>query len=191
MAKTKLGADVFLYPMPVTLVGANVGGRPNFLTVAFCGIMNPHPPIIYAALNKAHHTNAGIKENQSFSVNIPSAEMVRVTDYCGLASGRDTDKSRLFEVFYGDLGNAPMIGECPLNMECRLVETLDFRVDEVFIGEIMQSYSDEIYLADGLPDVKKMDPMAFSMHDNNYWNVCDRLGKAWSIGKDFKPDRQR
>ncbi len=144
MAKTKLGADVFLYPMPVTLVGANVGGRPNFLTVAFCGIMNPHPPIIYVALNKAHHTNAGIKENQSFSVNIPSAEMVRVTDYCGLASGRDTDKSRLFEVFYGDLGTAPMIGECPLNMECRLIQTLDFRVDEVFIGEIMQSYSDEI-----------------------------------------------
>lgn len=49
--------------MPVTLVGANVNGKPNFLAVAFCGIMNPHPPTIYAALNEAHHTNAGIREN--------------------------------------------------------------------------------------------------------------------------------
>lgn len=187
MAKIKLGADVFLYPMPVALVGANVGGRPNFLTVAFCGIMNPHPPVIYVALNKAHHTNAGIKENRTFSVNIPSAEMVRVTDYCGLSSGRDTDKSRLFEVFYGELGNAPMISECPLNMECLLIQTLDFRMDEAFIGEIVQSYSEESYLTNGLPDVKKMDPMAFSLHDNNYWKICERLGKAWSIGKDFKP----
>lgn len=143
MAKIKLGANVFLYPMPVTLVGANVGSRPNFLTVAFCGIMNPQPPIIYVALNKAHHTNAGIKENKSFSVNIPSAEMVRVTDYCGLASGRDTDKSRLFEVFYGELATAPMIEQCPINMECRLVQTLEFSIDEVFIAEIVQSYSEE------------------------------------------------
>ncbi len=186
MAKINLGADAFLYPMPVTLVGTNVKGKPNFLTAAFCGIMNPHPPIIYVALNKAHYSNAGIKENRTFSVNIPSAEMVRVTDYCGLASGSDVDKSRLFRVFYGGLETAPMIQECPLNMECRMVQTLDFRMDEAFVGEIVQTYCDEDFLANGLPDVRKMDVMAFSLHDNHYWRLGEKLGKAWSMGKNFK-----
>ena len=185
MPKTKLGADVFLYPMPVTLVGANVNGKPNFLTVAFCGIMNPHPPVIYAALNKSHHTNPGIKQNRTFSVNVPSADMVRATDYCGLASGHDVDKSGLFQVFYGELETAPMIEECPLNMECRLIKSIDLRMDEVFMGEIVQSYGDESYLTEGLPDVRKLDPMAFTIHDNSYWKLGEKVGKAWSIGKNF------
>ncbi len=190
MPKLKLGTDTLLYPMPVTLVGANVNGKANFLTVAFCGIMNPHPPIIYVALNKAHHTNAGIRENETFSVNIPPADIVRATDYCGIFSGRDADKSRLFDVFYGSLGNAPMIRECPVNMECRLLQTIDFEIDQVFMGEIVQSYADSGCLTDGVPDVKKMNPMAFSMHDNSYWQIGEKIGTAWSIGKDFKKNEQ-
>jgi flavin reductase (DIM6/NTAB) family NADH-FMN oxidoreductase RutF len=186
MPKLNLGADTLLYPMPVTLVGADVNGKPNFLTVAFCGIMNPHPPMIYAALNKAHHTNAGIRENRTFSVNTPSTDMVGAADYCGIFSGRDVDKSSLFDVFYGELGNAPMIAECPINMECRLRQIIEFEMDDVFIGEIVQSYADPGCLTDGLPDIKKVNPIAFSMRDNNYWRLGERLGRAWSIGKDFK-----
>jgi len=191
MDKIKLGADTFLYPMPVSLVGANVGGRPNFLTVAFCGIMNPHPPVIYVALNKAHYTNAGIKESGTFSVNLPSAEMVRITDYCGMISGKAADKSKHFSVFYGELGSAPMIADCPLNMECRLLQVLDFKIDEVFIGEIWQSYSEESFLVEGLPDPRKMDLMAFSLHDNHYWRLGEKLGRAWSIGKELKEERAK
>ncbi len=186
MPKLKLGADTLLYPMPVTIVGANVKGRPNFLTVAFCGIMNPHPPMIYIALNKAHYTNAGIRENRTFGVNIPSVDMVKAADYCGIFSGRDADKSKLFDVFYGELGNAPMITECPINMECRLRHTIEYEIDDVFIGEIVQSYAEPEYLTDGIPDIKKMKPMAFSIHDNNYWGIGEKIGKAWHTGKDFK-----
>jgi flavin reductase (DIM6/NTAB) family NADH-FMN oxidoreductase RutF len=191
MPKLKFGADTLLYPMPVTLVGADVNGKPNFLTVAFCGIMNPHPPMIYAALNKAHHTNSGIRENRTFSVNIPSADMVSITDYCGIFSGRDVDKSGIFDVFYGELGNAPMIAECPISMECRLHRIIEFEMDEVFIGEIVQSYVDPECLTDGLPDIKKMSPMTFSMRDNNYWRLGEGLGRAWSIGKEFKKDTRK
>jgi flavin reductase (DIM6/NTAB) family NADH-FMN oxidoreductase RutF len=188
MDKIKLGRDAFLYPMPVSLVGAMVAERPNFLTVAFCGIMNPHPPVIYAALNKAHYTNAGIKERRTFSVNLPSAEMVRITDYCGMVSGREADKSKQFQVFYGDLETAPMIADCPLSMECKLLQVLDFKMDEVFIGEIWQSYSEERFLSDGLPDPRKMDMMAFSLHDNHYWRLGEKLGRAWRIGKTLKDE---
>lgn len=186
MPKVKLGADTLLYPMPVTLVGANVNGRPNFLAAAFCGIMNPHPPTIYAALNKVHHTNAGIRENRTFSVNIPSSDLVKAVDYCGIASGRDADKSKIFDVFYGDLGNAPMISECPISMECQLAQIIEFEIDHVFIGEIIQTYADPDCLTNEIPDMKKMNPMAFSFHDNNYWRLGENIGKAWSIGKDFK-----
>ena len=187
MAKIEIGADVFLYPMPVTLVGATVDGKPNYLAVAFCGIMNPNPPMIYVALNKAHYTNDGIKENRTFSVNIPSADMAVVTDHCGMVSGKSEDKSRLFHTFYGRLETAPMITECPVNMECSLVQTLDFGgIDEVFIGQIIQTYSGEEFLKDGIPDMSRVRPMAFTMHDNNYWSLGENLGRAWSIGKELK-----
>ena len=190
MKKLEIGARTFLYPMPITLVGANIHGKPNYLTVAYCGIMNHTPPIISIALGKAHYTNAGIKENGTFSVNIPSGELVEITDYCGLVSGHKVDKSQLFEAFYGKLKTAPMIRECPLNLECKLIQTLDLSIDEVFIGEIVAAYSEDRYLTNGLPDIKKMNPIVFSMHDNNYWKVGEHLARAWNIGKEFKPKKE-
>lgn len=186
MEKIEIGAKTFLYPMPTTLVGANVGGKPNYLTIAYCGIMDHHPPLISVALGKTHYTNMGIKENGTFSVNIPSAEMVKITDYCGLVSGHKADKSGLFETFYGKLKTAPMIKECPLNLECKVVRSLEFVIDQAFIGEIVAAYSEERYLTDGLPDIKKMEPILFSMHDNNYWRIGEHLARAWNIGKEFK-----
>jgi len=187
MPKKKIGADTFLYPMPITIVGANVKGRANFLAIAYCGIAQHRPPMIAVCLGKAHYTNQGIKENGSFSVNIPCAGMVEATDYLGLHSGRETDKASLFEVFYGRLKTAPMISEAPLCLECRLSRTLDLGGNaEIFIGEIVETYADERILSDGLPDVKKLEPMVFTMHDNNYWGIGRHLGKAWSIGKNYK-----
>ncbi len=186
MEKNKIGARTFLYPMPTLLVGANVNKKSNFLVVAYAGIVNHHPPMIEIALGKAHYTNAGIKENKTFSVNMPSEDMVRATDYCGLVSGKRVDKSTVFKTFYGGLKTAPMIEECPLNLECKLVDTLSYGGNEMFIGEIIEAYTDERYLTDGLPDISKMRPIIFSMHDNNYWKLGEHLGGAWHIGRDYK-----
>jgi flavin reductase (DIM6/NTAB) family NADH-FMN oxidoreductase RutF len=190
MKKLEIGAKTFLYPMPTTLVGANIRGMPNYLTVAYCGIMNHSPPIISVALGKAHYTNIGIKENGTFSVNIPSQELVKITDYCGLVSGHKVDKSDLFETFYGKLKSAPMIQECSLNLECKLIQTLEFAIDEVFLGEIVAAYCEDQYLTNGLPDIKRMNPIVFSMHDNNYWKIGEHLGRAWSIGKELKTKKE-
>lgn len=188
MKKIKIGTKTFLYPMPLVLVGANVEKRANYITIAYCGIVHHLPPMISIALGKSHYTNAGIKDNRTFSVNIPSEDMAAVTDYCGLYSGKKIDKSQLFNTFYGTLETAPMIKECPLGLECKLVEILDYNgTNEIFIGEIVETYTDEKYLTNGLPDIQKVKPIVFSMHDNNYWKVGEHIGRAWNMGKDFSP----
>jgi flavin reductase (DIM6/NTAB) family NADH-FMN oxidoreductase RutF len=186
MEKTRIGARTYLYPMPTTLVGANVKEKPNYLTIAYCGIVQHDPAMIAVTLGKKHYTNAGIKENQTFSVNIPSAQMAIITDYCGIVSGKNVDKSALFETFYGGLKTAPMIQECPLNLECKLAQMLDLGgTNEIFIGEIVEAYTEDQYLTDGFPDIKKINPIIFTMHDNNYWKVGDPIGRAWKIGIEF------
>jgi flavin reductase (DIM6/NTAB) family NADH-FMN oxidoreductase RutF len=186
-SKMKIGARTALYPMPTVLVGANVDGKPNYLTAAYCGIVNYQPPMLALSLHKTHRTSLGIRENGTFSVNLPSTSMVEVTDYVGIVSGDEEDKSNLFENFYGDLGTAPMIAECPLNLECKLVRTLNLGgTNELFVGEILETYTREEFLTNGLPDIQKLDPIIFSIYDNHYWKLGNCLGSAWSTGKVFK-----
>jgi flavin reductase (DIM6/NTAB) family NADH-FMN oxidoreductase RutF len=113
-------------------------------------------------MGKSHHTNIGIRENGVFSINIPSEGMAKITDYSGLVSGRRVDKSGLFGVFYGKLQMAPMIKECPFNMECKVIQTIELPMNEVFMREIVASYTEERYLTNGHPNVKKLNPMVFT-----------------------------
>jgi len=182
--KMKLGARNCLYPLPTTLVGANVNGKPNYSTVAHVGIMDPGS--VSLGMNKVHYTNIGIKKNKTFSVNLPSVDMVIITDYCGIMSGKKVNKAELFENFYGTLETAPMIKECPINMECRLIQTVDFPSHDVFVGEVVETYCDERILTDGVVDFSKVQPIFFVMNDRSYWKLGERLAKAWNIGKEFK-----
>ena len=88
--------------------------------------------------------------------------MVAVTDYTGLVSGKRVDKSGLFDLFYGDLMAAPMIKECPLTIECKLHQQVKLPTNSFFIGEIVKAYSEEKYLTDGKPDIKKVNPFVFN-----------------------------
>ena len=179
--KPKLDVRNCLYPLPTTLVGATVDGKPNFIAIAHVGVMALKH--VSLSMNKRHYTNAGIIENGTFSVNLPSVEMVEKTDYCGLVSGRDVDKAALFETFYGALGTAPMIAECPISMECRVVKTVDMDTHDVFIGEIVETYCDEACLEDGVVDFARVQPILFVMNDRGYWRIGDRFAKAWQAGK--------
>ena len=189
MEKREIGTKNYLYPMPVTLVGANQRGRPNYLAVAWCSMVNQNPPFILVALNKSHYTNIGIRQNGSFSVNIPSSDMSQITDYCGLVSGHKVDKSKLFETFYGKLGTAPMITACPINIECKLIRTVELVDHEAFIGQIVAVYSEEKYLTDDLPDIEKISPIVLSMHDNRYRSPGKPLARAWEAGREYVPDK--
>ncbi len=184
MAKVELGKTRFFYPMPCSLVGAKVAGKPNYLTVAWFTMVNPDPPYVALAMNRAHYTNAGIKENKTFSLNLPSAEMVEAMDYCGIVSGRKADKSGVFETFYGKLETAPMIQECPLCLECRLVQTVNLPAEELFIGEVIAGYCEESCLTEGVPDLRKINPLLLTP-DRRYLSLGKEVGGAWEIGKKF------
>jgi flavin reductase (DIM6/NTAB) family NADH-FMN oxidoreductase RutF len=185
LSKTKIAGNAFVYPMPMTLVGAEVDGKPNFMAAAWVTRCNPNPPMILAALGRMHHTNRGIKQHGEFSVSIPSVDLLKQVDYAGLVSGARTDKSGLFEPFSGELKHAPMAKACPVTMECRLVQTVELAIDELFIGEIISAYADEACLVDGKPDVRKLNPFTLTMPDNHYWAVGEELGKAWGAGKEL------
>ena len=183
MEKIEVTAERLVYPMPCSLVGANVGGKANFLTVAWFSMVNPKPAYVMVSLNKAHFTNPGITENGTFSVNIPSVPMVEKVDYCGIVSGRKVDKSVLFETFYGKLKTAPMIKECPFNVECKLIQTVELPKEQLFIGEIVAAYSEDRYLTDGAPDMAKMNPILLIQPRKMYAAVGADVAPAWEVGK--------
>ena len=186
MDKINLGSTIPAYPMPVSIVGTIVNGKANFMAVAWFSMVSYKPPRIAIALGKGHFSNPGIKENKSFSISLPSEDMVEITDYCGIVTGKKTDKSEIFDVFYGELETAPLIKECPLSMECKLVDTVVSGLNEIFIGEIVGTYTEERFLTDGKLDFVKMKPFILSQPDTAYWSLGEPVAKAWSIGKKFK-----
>ena len=187
MEKKKLGPSSILFPMPALVIGANVKGMPNFMTVAYCSIIESKPVMIMVSSAKSHYTNDGIKENNSFSVNVPSADMTAATDYVGIYSGKKIDKSKVFDVFYGELKTAPMISEAPINHECKLIKTVDLSINhDIFIGEVIQTYIKEECLTNDVPDIKKINPIIYATKLQSYLKVGETIGKAWSMGKNYK-----
>jgi flavin reductase (DIM6/NTAB) family NADH-FMN oxidoreductase RutF len=186
MAKKHIEPGPFIIPMPTVLVGAMVEGKPNFMTAAFVGIVNFRPPIIACGLSPTHLTCKGITANKAFSINIPPAEMVEKTDYCGLYSGTKVDKAGLFDLFHGDLEGAPMINECRLSAECKLIDSVPYEVDTMFLGEIVSIYADEEVAEDGNLDWAKINPLIFTFPDKGYWKLGDYLARAWKVGKGLK-----
>jgi flavin reductase (DIM6/NTAB) family NADH-FMN oxidoreductase RutF len=109
-----------------------------------------------------------------------------VTDYCGIVSGSKVDKSGLFDVFYGELKAAPLIETCPINIECKVAETLELPTNTFFVGEVLNIFSKEEFLTGGKPDVKKVKPFLLTMPDNRFWLVGDNVGRAWKDGAAYR-----
>ncbi len=186
--KKDLGPMNALYPSLTTIVGAVMDGRPNFLAVAHVGIMNHGTPqYLTFGINKSHYTNSGIVKHGEFSVNIPGEALMERTDYVGLVSGKNTDKSSVFTLFKGQLEHAPLIAECPVAMECRLHQVLDFTTHEIFVGEVVKTWADEAVLTPkGKIDPAKVRPLLFDMGTLSYYGLGQVLGGCWNVGKKFK-----
>ena len=185
MEKIEIQKNFFI-PMPVVLVGTQVNGRANFMAVGWCARVNGNPPMIACGISNSHATPEGITATKTFSVNIPSSALMEKTDYCGMVSGKTVDKSGVFDVFYGPLKTAPMIRECPVTLECRLVQAVALPTHTLFIGEIAGAYADSRVINDGKPDFPVIDPLFLTMPDNRYWTIGTCAGDAWSAGKHLK-----
>ena len=186
MKKIALGPQTLVYPMPAFLIGANAGKRPNFMTAAWSGIAASTPPMLTVALQHHRYTLKAIRENGVFSVNVPNAELARETDYCGLVSGTtkvDKVKDCNFTIFYGKLKNAPLIEQCPVNLECKVVHILTLGSHTLLIAQIEEVYVSEDCMTEGQPDPAKIDPLMYITGANKaYFRIGEKIGPAFKIG---------
>jgi flavin reductase (DIM6/NTAB) family NADH-FMN oxidoreductase RutF len=176
MTKQEFKGNI-LNPLPVVLVGAMVNNRPNYLVI---GYISPFDfgRYIFFSLYKKRYSRTGILENKTFSVNIPPVALLSETNICGSKSGRDYDKSSLFDTFYGELKTAPMIRQCPLNMECELAEVLDYDPNEGIIGRVAKSYVNPECLTDGKLDMRKVHPLIWATGgDFNFYRLGERISQ--------------
>jgi flavin reductase (DIM6/NTAB) family NADH-FMN oxidoreductase RutF len=174
-------------PVPVWVVGTyDAEGTPNMMAAAWAGICCSKPPSIYVALREATHTFGAIVEQQSFTVNLPTAEQAVLVDYVGNVSGRDVDKFAVAGLSAEKAGtvNAPIILEFPVNVECRLAHTLKVGLHTLFIGEILDVQADEAVLDEnGRPSIEALKPFVFGTTGPAYYAVGERIGPAFEIGK--------
>lgn len=191
MSKIKIEKKSFCLPWTQTLLGTHVQGKVNFMALDWLTRANFDPAMLGICVGNGHASNPAIRTTGQFSVNVPTVDMVEVTDYCGIASGKKDDKSKLFEVFYGELKAAPLITVCPLNIECRVVQTVDLPTNTFFIAEIVTIFSEGKYLTGDKPDVRKIRPFLLTMPDNRFWSVGEHVGNAWKDGTKFREKLQK
>ena len=167
-------------PFPAMIVGAMVNDKPTYTTVGAggCACLDP---VLCVSLKNTHYITDGIIKTGYFSVNIPSTALLKEMDYCGIASGRDIDKSKLFTSFYDNASNAPMIEECPLSFLCKVESSKEIRGFTMFFGEIVTAYANEDCLTDGQPDPIKIDPII--MMGFSYCNLDKIIGQPFTEGK--------
>jgi len=188
--KISAGAFLPLPVAPIAIVGANVKGKANYMTVGFISGVNFTPPILCVSINKNHHTPLGIIENGTFSVNIPSVDYVKETDYCGLVSGKIVDKSNVFKTFYGELKTAPMIEEFPITCECVYTgQKVEFEMDILYFSEVKQVYlNKDIADENKKIDISKINPLTITI-DSLYRSVGENVGAAYNIGKKYTVEK--
>ncbi len=186
MSKTKIPPQPLLYPYPAVLVGATVAGKPNFMTAAWCGVACSEPPMISVAIRPSRYTYQGVRENMTFSINIASAALVRETDYCGTKRGSEVDKVKDcgFNLFYGKTETAPLIEQCPVNLDCRVVHILELGSHALIVGRVEEAFVSDDCLTDGRPDAEKIKPFAFVA--GQYRAIGDIVARGFAAGQQLK-----
>jgi flavin reductase (DIM6/NTAB) family NADH-FMN oxidoreductase RutF len=185
--KKSLGAKTLAQPAPVWVVGSyDAQGKPNIMTIAWGGICCSQPPCLTISLRKATYTYECIKERKAYTVNIPSAALVKEADYVGTVSGRTVDKFAMTKLtpVRSALVDAPYVQEFPVVIECRVLHTLEIGLHTQFIGEIADVKAEDSVLGEqGMADILKVKPLIFDAGQGAYYGIGERIGKAFSIGK--------
>jgi len=166
-----------LFPAPVVLVTCvDEGGKPNIISLALAGGVNLEPPMVGISIRPSRYSYGCIKRSKEFVVNVPSEEMARGVDVCGILSGRETDKFGLmgWKPVPAQVVKAPLIDQSPAQMECRLKQIIPLGSHDLFIGEIVALHVKEEFLKEhDQMDVAKVRPLAY----------CPSIREYWSLGK--------
>jgi len=186
--KRSLGPATLVLPTPVWVIGTyDSEGRPNAMTAAWGGVACSKPPAVSVSLREATYSYANIVDRKAFTVSIPSVAQARQVDFLGIASGRDVDKlaEAGLTATRSELVDAPYVAEFALSLECRLLHSLKIGLHTLFVGEIVDVKADEEVLVDGIPTVDLVKPFVFSVGEQAYYAVGDRVGTAFQLGRDL------
>ncbi len=170
--KLERNPSTALYPIPVVLITA----EDNIITIAWIGTACHDPPMVSAAIRPTRHSHELIKKSGEFVVNIPTKEILEEVDYCGTISGRDVNK-------FAETGltkekakklSAPLIEECPVNIECTLEKMVSLGTHDLVIGRIVAVNVDEALVENGKVDYNKADLVCYV--NGEYHSIGDIIG---------------
>ena len=181
MAKIRLKVTTTRAPVPTFLVSCvDLAGQRNIITISYAGIINTVPAIINISVKPSRHSHRMIKEAGDFVINIPGDDLLKETDYCGVASGRDVDKFAATGLtpLPAAIVKSPLINECPINLECVTKQIVTCGSYDLFVAEVVAVHGDEEVLQAGdRVDIDRLRPIAFCYESMQYWSLSNNLGK--------------
>lgn len=179
-------AGNMVYPVPAVMVSLqDKQGNKNIITVAWTGTICSSPAMTYISVRKERYSYRMLKESKEFVINLSTEALARAVDYCGVRSGRDVDKFQQMHLTAIPASKvlAPMIGESPVNIECRVTQILELGSHDMFLAEVVAVNVDEQYIdGKGKFHLSKAHPMVYS--HGEYYGLGKQLGTfGYSVRK--------
>lgn len=146
--KRSLKPGALLSPLPAVLVSCGSMEENNLITIAWTGIINTKPPMVYISINPSRYSHDIVAENGCFVINLVNEPLVKITDWCGVRSGRDHNKAEEMGLHLIESGllHCPMVEESPCSLECRVTEIKPLGSHDMFLAEIVGVYADEKFI---------------------------------------------
>ena len=186
MAKQLWKGGNMLYPVPAVMASlADREGKSNIITVAWAGTVCTNPPMLSISVRPERYSYGILKDTGEFVVNLTTEHLARATDFCGVKSGRDMDKFRELGLTEepAEFVRAPLIGESPVNLECRVTKVEELGSHHLFLAEVLAVHADEAYLDENNRfALEKTRPLAY-VH-GQYYGLGNLLGTfGYSVRK--------
>lgn len=191
MSKIMWKPGTFEYPIPAALVSCGNMKNSNLLTVAWTGIINTNPAMVYISVRPERYSYKIIKDNKEFVINLTNEKLAYATDWCGVRSGAKFDKFEEMKLTKekANLVQAPLVGESPVSIECKVVEEKNYGSHTMFIAEVLCINADEKYIDEkGAFDISKCNLIAYA--NGGYYSLGKKIGKfGYSVAKKQKKSR--
>ncbi len=188
MAKLTWNPGALIAPVPPALVTVGNKNKYNVLTIGWTGILNTKPPKTYISVRPERFSYGILKENGEFTINLPSADMARAVDFCGVRTGEKFDKFALCNLTPENGVNVlcPSIAECPISIECRVTNSTSLGSHEMFVADILSvRVSEDVVDKDGKLRIDKCNLLAYA--HGSYFSLGKELGTfGFSVKKKKK-----
>ncbi len=191
MAKVTWKGGALLAPLPPVMVTCGDFDTANIITVAWAGIINTHPPRVSISIRPTRHSYNLIKASGEFIINLTPASLVSAADYCGMYTGAKVDKfaqTGLHKEVASQVA-CPMIAECPLCLECKVIDVQPQGTHDLFLAEVIATHVDDSLLDEkGKLCLERAGLAAFA--HGTYYALGDVIGKfGFSATKENKKAR--